>query len=106
MLLREHDLQRGLGRRDHRTALTAVAGGETDLVELDEVLREVIFTQRDFFDEEEGQIKYTGITVPLSLAQTIQRGMIVVARGNNYVVRHVPDTTDPLVDIELKNAQG
>mgnify|MGYP001232860475 CR=1 FL=1 len=96
-----HDFQAAL-----QQASNDVMDSFKETVAIDEVLREVIFTQRDFFDEEEGQIKYTGITVPLSLAQTIQRGMIVVARGKNYVVRHVPDTTDPLVDIELKNAQG
>lgn len=76
-----------------------------DVVAGDNTIIDAVFRQSNYLDEELGPQTYTGITVSLENAQLLRRGMRINARGKEYIIKNIPPSTDPWVDIELhKNA--
>lgn len=75
--------------------------GETIYIEGAEF--EAIFDDEEF-QNETGRLRHTTITLRREDAKYVAKGNLVTARGKNFRITYVPGTSDPLIDIEVKNA--
>lgn len=72
-------------------------------VTINGVTETAIFDDGEGVDES-GRFRLTTLTVIDTLAATLNKGDPVVARGGNFKIDHIPQTKEPLIELELKNA--
>lgn len=58
----------------------------------------------DVYPDEAGSFRLTTISVLTKVARQLRKGDIVYAKGRNFKIHKIPDLTDGLIDIELKDA--